>query len=262
MSIVFGHSLDGDIALVTGARGGIGRAVCAALRAAGVRVVATGISSNAPPDLTVEAWLTHDVTSPDDWARVVGDVHRRFGRLDCLINNAGTSCLERFADTSLEQWRRVFSVNVESAVLGMQAFLPLLNESGHKRVGGAAVVNVSSIAGLRGGAWGAAYCASKGAMTLLSKSVAKEFAALKYPIRVNSVHPGVVETRMTDVVLAKYVELGIASMDAQRAAFDAMHPLGRIAKPEEIAGGVVFLCSSAASFMTGSELVIDGGLTA
>jgi NAD(P)-dependent dehydrogenase (short-subunit alcohol dehydrogenase family) len=203
------------------------------------------------------------VTSADDWARVVDDVRKRFGRLDCLINNAGIALVERMAETSLEQWRRVLSVNVESVLLGLQASLPLLRSSGKDRVGGSAVVNVSSTGGLRGVAFSAAYCASKGAVTLLSKSVAKEFASLKYPIRVNSIHPSSVETGMTDAIMARYVAAGLAtSIQDLQAAGNASRPLGRMARTQEIAGGIVFLCSPAASFMTGAELVIDGGVTA
>lgn len=261
MSTVLNRALTGAVALVTGARGGIGRAICAALGEAGARVVATG-TGDGPKDLSVDAWLQHDVTSVDDWTYVVDEVRKQFGSLDCLINNAGIAIVERIADMSIDQWRRVMSVNVEGVLLGLQLSLPLLRESGNNRRGGSAVVNISSVAGLRGVAFNAPYCASKAALTLLSKSAAKEFAALGYPIRVNSIHPGFVETRMMDSMLARYVELGLAtSMEAQKAAFDANRPLGRTARPEEIAGGAVFLCSPAASFMTGSELVIDGGVS-
>lgn len=262
MSAVLQRSLDGAVALVTGARGGLGRTICAALSEAGARVVATGMSE-APDGMRVDAWWRHDVTAADDWVRVVEKVRSQFGRLDCLVNNAGISMVERLADISLEQWRQVTRVNVEGVLLGIQATLPLLRESGSSRSGGSSIVNVSSIAGLRGGVFSAAYCASKGAVTLLSKSAAKEFAVLRYPIRVNSVHPGGVETKLMDSVLARYVELGLAaSTEEQRAAFNAMSPLGRMARAEEIAGGIVFLCSPAASFVTGSEMVVDGGLTA
>lgn len=251
--------LEGAVALVTGARGGIGRAICHGLVEAGAHVVATG-TGEAPHDLSMDAWFRHDVTSADDWAAVVRGVERRFNRLDCLINSAGVTMVERIANISIEQWRRVLSVNVESVLLGLQGSLPLLKQSGFSRRGGASVVNVSSVAGLRGVAFNAAYCASKAAVTLLSKSAAREFAALKYPIRVNSIHPGNVESRMMDAVFTRYVELGLArSVHAQKAASDANRPLGRQAQPEEIAAGVLFLCSPAASFMTGSELVIDGG---
>src|SRR6185369_15991086 len=188
MSAVLSQTLSGAIAMVTGARGGIGRAVCAAVDAAGGCVVATGIG-NAPKELRADAWLRHDATSPDDWACVVAEVRRKYGRLDCLVNNVGMSMVESVANTSIEQFRRVLSVNVESILLGVQASLPLLRDSGTGRSGGSSVVNVSSVAGLRGEAHNAAYCASKGAVTLFTKAAAREFALLGYPIRVNSIHP-------------------------------------------------------------------------
>lgn len=260
--VALSRLLDGTVALVTGGRGGIGRAICAALTAAGARVIATG-NSDAPEDLQVDAWLRHDVPSRDDWVRVLAEVRTRYGRLDCLINNAGISLVEAIADLSIERWRRVFSVNVEGVFLGIQSALPMLRESGGQRAGGSSVVNVSSVAGLRGVALSAAYCASKGAVTLLTKAAAREFAALRYPIRVNSIHPGSVATRMIDSIMARQIEFGLVPDTPEgKAAFAARSPLGRLALPEEIAGSVVFLCSPAASFMTGSELVIDGGYSA
>jgi NAD(P)-dependent dehydrogenase (short-subunit alcohol dehydrogenase family) len=260
MSAVLSRRLENSVALVTGARGGIGRAVCAALADAGARVIGTDIGE-APQDLAVDAWMHHDVTSPDAWASVIDEIRRRFGRLDCLINNAGICPVDRIADTTLEQWRRVMSVNVESILLSLQASLPLLQESGKDRTGGSSVVNFSSAAGLRGVAMHAAYCATKGAVTLLTKSAAKEFAALRYPIRVNSVHPTGVETGMMESIFARYVEVGLyPSIDAAKATVHERHPMGRMSRPEEIAGGVVFLCSPAASYMTGTEFIIDGGL--
>jgi len=259
MSTALSLALNGAVALVTGAGGGIGRAVCAALGEAGARVVATDIGA-APKDWMADAWWQLDVTSAEDWTRVVDEIGKRFGRLDCLINNAGIALVEHIADTSLEQWRRVMSVNVESVLLGLQAALPLLRESGKDRVGGSSAVNISSTAGLRGAALNAAYCASKGAVTLLTKAAAKEFAALQYPIRVNSIHPGVVGTPMVDSIATRYVEVGVCpSMEEAKQAFIAATQLRRMGRPEDIAGGAVFLCSPAASFMTGAELVIDGG---
>jgi len=255
-------SLDGAVALVTGACGGIGRQICIFLADAGARVLATDLSDD-PGDLPFETWQQLNVTSSSDWARIMREVDREFGRLDCLINNAGVCVVESLADTSVEQFRRLMAVNVESVLLGMQASLPLLREGGRGRVGGSSVVNVSSTAGLRGVPLNAAYCASKGAVTLLSKAAAKEFAMLGYPIRVNSIHPGAVDTRMMHSIVARHVDLGFAPTEAaKRADLHSKNPQGRIARAEEIAGGVVFLCSSAASFMSGAELVIDGGATA
>lgn len=263
MSDVATCTLSGAVALVTGAGGGIGRAICAALGEAGARVAGSG-RGDVPGDTRADVWLRHDVTSVEDWARVARTIEARFGRLDCLINNAGMALVESVATISLEQLRRVLSVNVESVLLGMQALLPLLRRSGTQRTGGSVVINMSSVAGLRGVPLNAAYSASKGAVTLLSKSAAKEFAALGYPVRVNTVHPSRVETRMIDSIMARYAEIrSAASSEAQLAAtaINAQTPWGRMATPEEVAGGVVFLCSPAASYMTGAELIIDGGVT-
>lgn len=252
----------GQIVLVTGAAGGIGQACCQALAAAGATVVATDIGPARDSDVA-SLWLTHDVTSPEAWQNVLRQIADRYGHLDALVNNAGISLIERLEKTSIEQWRRVFQINVESVVLGMQASLPLLRASGATRAGGASVVNISSVAALRGVAFNAAYSASKAAVTLLTKSAAKEYATLGYPVRVNSVHPSAIDTPMMDGILTRYVEEGFArTKEEQRAMWTTMSPLKRLGRAEEIAGGVVYLCSSAASFVTGSELVIDGAVTA
>ncbi|WP_230980090.1 SDR family NAD(P)-dependent oxidoreductase [Steroidobacter gossypii] len=248
--------------MVTGARGDIGRAVCSALGDAGALVVGTGLG-DPPKDVRLQAWLQHDVTSAEDWAHVVREIRARFGRMDCLINNAGVALVERIEDTSIEQYRFVFRVNVESVLLGFKATVPLLRECGRYRSGGSAVVNISSTAGLRGVAFNSIYSASKGALAQLSKSAAKEFAALGYMIRVNTIVPGAVETRMMAGILSRYVDIGRAvSVEDQKSIFETLAPLGRMARPEEIAEGVAFLCSPAAAYMTGCELIMDGGAIA
>ena len=253
--------LDDTIALVTGAAGGIGLAVCQALHEAGATVVATDVADTSK--VAAAHTLRHDVTSETDWQRVAGEVQRRYGRLDALVNLAAIAPVASIEDTSIDAWRKVQAVNVDSIVIGMRTLLPLLKISGKTRPGGASIVNFSSVGGLRGAALCAAYCSSKGAVTLLSKCAAIEFAALGYKIRVNSVHPGGIESEMMSSMMKRYVDLGATpSVQAAEAAIVAQHPIGRLAKPEELGGGVVYLCSTAASFVTGSELVIDGGFTA
>lgn len=251
--------LDGAVALVTGAGGGIGGATVAAMRAAGAEVIATDLGPPSCGDLN----LAQDVTDQACWAELAATVNERWGRLDCLVNNAGIATISTIADNSLADWRRQMAVNVESMLLSHQAMLPLLREAGSTRAGGASVVNLSSVGGLAGAPFMAAYCTSKGAVRLFTKAAALEFAALKYNIRVNSVHPGGIDTGMMDQIIEAYVALGAApDAETARAGVDAQHPLGRWGRPEEIAGGIVYLFSPAASFMTGAELVIDGGFTA
>jgi NAD(P)-dependent dehydrogenase (short-subunit alcohol dehydrogenase family) len=254
--------LDNTIVLVTGAAGGIGRAVCRSLKDAGATVVATDLASNADVP-AADAYYQHDVSSEADWERVAGAIRTGYGRLDALVNAAALARVSRIEDTTLAAWRAVQAVNVESILIGMQAMLELLKVGAKGRKGGASIVNFSSVGGQRGAAFVAAYCSSKGAVKLLSKCAAIEFAALGYGIRVNSVHPGGVATDMLESMMQRYVDLGaVPSREAAQAAIVANHPIGRLGTPDEIGGGVVYLCSSAASFVTGSELVIDGGFTA
>ena len=254
-----GGGMDGTVALVTGAGGGIGRATVEVLLAGGAEVIATDLK--APSCGTLN--LAQDVTDEAGWAQLATVIQERWGRLDCLVNNAGIATVSTIEDNDLASWRRQMGVNVDSMLLSCKAMLPLLRESGKSRPGGASVINLSSVGGLGGAPFMAAYCTSKGAVRLFSKSAAIEFAVLKYNIRVNSVHPGGIETAMMDDIIDAYVRLGVAPDRATaRAAVDAQHPIGRWGKPEEVASGILYLCSTASSFMTGSELVIDGGFTA
>jgi NAD(P)-dependent dehydrogenase (short-subunit alcohol dehydrogenase family) len=255
-------ALPGVVALVTGAAGGIGRELCKALKAAGAEVIATDLAV-APSDVECDLYLQHDVTSAEDWRGVGDAVQARWGRLDALVNNAGFSIVVRLEDSPIEEWRRVQAVNVESVVIGTQILLPLLKEGGKARPSGASVVNFASVGSMRGAAFNAAYCSSKAAVAMLSKCMGAEFAALGYNIRVNSVHPGGIDTAMLNAIIDRYVELGAApSREAAVAGIRINHPIGRMGRPDELGGGVVYLCSDAASFVTCSELVIDGGFTA
>lgn len=251
--------LKDSIALVTGAGGGIGRATVEALREASAEVIATDLKAPDCGNLN----LAQDVTNEEGWRDLATEIERRYGRLDCLVNNAGIAVVATIAEDTLESWRKVQSVNVESIFLSLKSLLPLLRISGETRKGGASVVNLSSVGGIGGAPLMTSYCTSKGAVRLLSKAAATEFAALSYNIRVNSVHPGGIETSMMDHIITRYVELGVSpNKESARASVDKQHPLKRWGLPEEIAGGIVYLCSPAASFVTGSELVIDGGFTA
>jgi len=254
-------ALDNVIALVTGATGGIGREVVKAMKAAHATVIATDLGETGDVE-GADRYFRHDVTRPEDWAHVAAFVEKTYGRLDALVNNAGISIVGKLEETPISEFRRVNAVNVDSVVIGIQALLPLLKQGGKARRGGASIVNFSSVGGLRGAAFNAAYCTSKAAVKMLSKCLGAEFAALGYNIRVNSVHPGGVETGMLQSIFERYVELGAApSVEAVAAGVGARHPIGRVGRADEMGGGVVFLCSEAASFMTCDELVIDGGFS-
>lgn len=252
-------NLNDVVAVVTGANGGIGSAVVNAMTAAGARVIAT----DRDPETTLsdcERYIPLDVTSAVGWASLADLIGREYGRVDALVHNAGISIVTKFEDTPLAEFHRVNAVNVDSVIIGTQALLGLLIESGKARTGGAAVVTISSVGGLRGAPFNAAYCTSKAAVAMLSKCMGAEFAALGYKVRVNSLHPGGIDTGMLDGIFQRYVDLGVMPDVATAiAGTAARHPIGRMGRPDEIANGVVFLCSDAASFMTCDELVIDGG---
>lgn len=254
-------ALDNVVAVVTGAAGGIGRELVKAMKAANAVVIATDLA----PDAQIEGadhYLKHDVTSEADWKAVAALVQEKYGRLDALVNNAGYSIVTKFDETPLADFHRVNAINVDSIIIGTQVMLPLLREGGKVRKGGASVVNFSSVGGLRGAAFNAAYCTSKAAVKMLSKCLGAEFAALGYNVRVNSVHPGGIDTPMLGSIMDKYVELGaVPSREVAQAGMEARHPIGRMGRPEEMGGGVVYLCSEAASFVTCTEFVMDGGFS-
>ncbi len=254
-------ALNDVVAVVTGAAGGIGRELVKALKAANAIVIATDLAPEAQIE-GADHYLKHDVTSEADWQAVAALAQDHYGRIDALVNNAGYSIVTKFEDTLLADFHRVNAINVDSVIIGTQILLPLLREGGKARKGGASVVNFSSVGGLRGAAFNAAYCTSKAAVKMLSKCLGAEFAALGYNIRVNSVHPGGIDTAMLGSIMDRYVELGaVASREVAMQGIVANHPIGRMGRAEEMGGGVVYLCSDAASFVTCSEFVMDGGFS-
>lgn len=254
-------ALDNVVAVVTGAAGGIGRELVKAMKAANAIVIATDLAADAQIE-GADHYLKHDVTSEADWRAVAALVQEKYGRLDALVNNAGYSIVTRFEETPLSDFHRVNAINVDSIIIGTQVLLPLLKEGGKARKSGASVVNFSSVGGLRGAPFNAAYCTSKAAVKMLSKCLGAEFAALGHNIRVNSVHPGGIDTPMLASIMDKYVELGaVPSREVAMQGIVAHHPIGRMGRPEEMGGGVVYLCSDAASFVTCTEFVMDGGFS-
>lgn len=249
--------LAGKVALVTGAASGLGAATARAMAREGAAVMLSdrdpagaALAQAIVDDGGQAAYRLHDVTSEEGWAETVAATQAEFGALHCLVNNAGVASSLDLMTHSLADWRAVLSVNLDGVFLGMRHAGPAIAEAG-----GGSVINLSSILGKVGMAGTAAYCASKGGVALLTKSAALEWAPLG--IRVNSVHPGFIETPMVADALHA-AENGNEMRDQLIAA----HPLGRFGVPREIADAVVFLASDESSFMTGSELVVDGGFTA
>jgi len=248
--------LAGKIVLVTGAASGIGLRTAERCAAEGANVVLADRAIERLP-AALEAVRRFagehrsvglDVTLEDEWLRGVGEVEAAYGRLDVLVNNAGGGGFQMLTDMSFTEWRAAIAVNLDSVFLGTKHSMPLLARSGR-----GAIVNVSSIRGHVAGLGTAAYAAAKAGVRLLTKSTALECAAARKGVRANSVDPGHVETPLTDGALAD---------PEVRRAMIASIPLGRMAQTKEIADTIVFLASDQASFITGSEIIVDGGFTA
>lgn len=244
--------LDGKVALISGGARGQGAAEGKLFAAEGAKVV-LGDVIDAEGQQTARAietaggtavYLHLDVTQEADWQGAIDATVQRFGKLDILVNNAGILRVEGLEDTTLEIWNQVFAVNQTGVFLGMKFAVPAM-----RAAGGGSIINISSVAGLVGGGGATAYQASKGAVRILTKSVATEYA--KENIRCNSIHPGLITTLM------------VAGIDPEgRRMIEQMTPLGRAGSADEIANGALFLASDESSYMTGAELVLDGGMTA
>ena len=246
--------LAGKSALITGAASGIGRATAALFHVEGARVAATDRNEAGLAGLGEDAdlILPQDVTDEARWRAVVDAVVAAFGSLDILVNSAGIGVLGNIETTTLADWRTVNAVNAEGTFLGCREAVRAMKETG-----GGSIVNLSSVAGIIGDASSAAYCASKGAVRLLTKSAALHCARAGYKIRVNSVHPSFAETPMVLEGVARAKDPERVREGLKRAA-----PMGRMGRAEEIAAAILYLASDESAFTTGAEIVIDGGLTA
>ncbi|WP_395646929.1 glucose 1-dehydrogenase [Terricaulis sp.] len=249
----------GKVALVTGGGLGLGRAACLMLAREGAQVAVTDVKEDEGRAVAEEIigaggeaiFLRHDVSKEEEWDNVVATTVKRFGGLDILVNNAGVALSANVEDTTLEQWRWLMAINLDGVFLGTKAAIARM-----KRKGGS-IINLSSIEGIIGDPNLAAYNASKGGVRLFTKSAALHCAKAGYGIRVNSIHPGYIWTPMVKAFLAAQPD-----PDAAAVAVAAMHPVGHLGDPDDIANAVLYLASDESKFVTGAELVVDGGYTA
>jgi 3(or 17)beta-hydroxysteroid dehydrogenase len=257
------NRVSGKIAVVSGAGSGLGEAIARLLAREGASVMVADVNDKAGQRVARQirseggaATFMHlDVAQEDDWSRVMAQVRKRHKGLHVMVNCAGINVGRSFpAETSLEDWNRVMSVNLDGVFLGTKHALALMTET--QPVNGS-IINISSVMGMLGYAGIGPYCASKGGVRLYSKSVAISCAEKGLKVRVNSVHPGFIDTPL--------LRQGMKSIpDAAEAEriYNQLQPVGHLGEPDDIAYGVLYLASDESKFVTGTELVIDGGYTA
>ncbi|PKB74376.1 MAG: cyclopentanol dehydrogenase [SAR202 cluster bacterium Io17-Chloro-G8] len=246
--------LENKVALISGGARGMGAVEAKLFAEEGAKVIIGDILEEEGRKVEAEideaggecVFVSLDVSSEEAWQNAVNEAVSRYGKLDILVNNAGIYRAHNVEETTSDEWNQVMGINAKGVFLGTKHAIPAMRDAG-----GGSIVNISSVAGLVGSRATSAYNASKGAVRLLTKSTAIQYAS--DGIRANSVHPGTIETPMTEGFLAD------PSMRQDRMD---RTPIGRLGKPEDVAYGALFLASDEASFMTGSELVIDGGRTA
>ncbi len=252
--------LKGKTALVTGAAQGMGLAFSQLMAAEGAHVIMTDVlvdlvraeaAKLVAQGLSAEGQAL-DVSKPDAWADVVGTASRAGRTVNVLVNNAGVAWPGSIEDCTHDVWRKTLDINTSGPFYGCQAVIP-----GMKAAGGGSIINISSIFGLVGEPWAVAYCASKGAVTQLTRSAAVQLAPAG--IRVNSVHPGFV---LTPLVVSATAAMPADMAEAYGARTVGQVPMGRIGEPNDLAGVVLFLASDESRYMTGAQLVVDGGFTA
>jgi 3(or 17)beta-hydroxysteroid dehydrogenase len=254
--------LENKVVLISGGASGIGAATARLVVREGGKAVLADRDEARGRALAEEIgdaalFVPLDVTDEAAWNKAVAATVEEFGGLHGLLNAAGVGVRNSIEDCSLAEYRRVNDINGLGTFLGCKAAIAAMKKAAMTHVGGGSIVNISSVLGLRGASYAMAYCASKGAVRLLTKHVALHCAQMKYNIRCNSVHPGYIDTPM----IAPRLDQPIGNMSG-RQWLEELHPLGRLGRAEEVAAMILFLLSDESSFSTGSEFVCDGGLTA
>jgi NAD(P)-dependent dehydrogenase (short-subunit alcohol dehydrogenase family) len=252
--------LAGKIALVTGAGSGLGAAIAALFVREGARVLLSDIDAATAARGAIilgaaAAAIEHDVTNPEDWRAAVDEAERLFGGLHILVNNAGICVPGTIEDTSLEDWRRTHAVDLDGVFLGCKTALPLIART-TKEAGSGAILNVASISAVIAAGNMAPYNSAKAAVRHLGKSVALHCARSGYKVTCNSVLPSFIDTPLLDGFAVGRERSDIVAKFARQV------PIGRIGKPDDVAYAAVYLCSDEARFVTGTELRIDGGISA
>jgi 3(or 17)beta-hydroxysteroid dehydrogenase len=265
------NRLDGKVALVSGAARGIGGETAQLMARAGANVVVADVLDERGRQ-TVDAikaaggqaeYVHLDVTKEENWIAAVNLATSRFGKLDILVNNAGVFIGKGIEEVSLDEWNRLVAVNMTGVFLGTKLAAPALREAAKSSEHGSAIVNLASIAGIVGSQLDPLYSMTKGGVTLFTKSAALEFGRKGYRIRVNSIHPGIIQTDMGEqTFVARARRTGSNDTTAARQVVTDSVPWGRMGVPMDIAKGIVFLASDDAGYMNGAGLVVDGGLTA
>ena len=262
--------LSGKVGLVSGGARGIGAAIAELLAASGAAVMVTDVledvGTTVAERIRAAGGQAHfhalDVTDEAQWEKAVSATIDTFAGLDFVVNNAGVELIDLVVDTDFGQWCRLQDVNSDGVFLGTKHAIRAMKPGGPAGKGGA-IVNLSSVGGVVGSHATSAYCSSKGLVRTFTKSAAIECGSLRYGIRVNSVHPGMIRTGMIDEFFKRYVEMGLfkTTHEAEQAII-AAHPIGYVGEPQDVAYAVAYLVSDESRFMTGAELVLDGGYTA
>jgi len=261
--------LSEKVALVTGAAGGIGAAIAERLAASGVSVVVTDVQDALGQETAARigkaggkaTFIRLDVAVEAQWEAAIATATATYGGFDILVNNAAIEQTVFLADVDFDDMQRLLTINIGGTVLGLKHAIRAMRPGGAAGRGGS-IINLSSVAGLIGTPGLGVYSASKGGVRLLTKAAAVECGVLGYKIRVNSIHPGFVETPMGDKLMNDFVGLGVfPDVDTARQQHRASYPIGRTGLPRDIADAALFLASDMSSWITGTELVVDGGLT-